>query len=126
MAPDATACGYNDDERTLVGHQVDQCQHTDDKGQSQQEAHDHDEAEPAVRDAIASIFAALNETPVRSPMVQVLAVRSITLTGVNSPSPLGSPATLTVIESRAPPPTAKRWTRKTRFPSASAIGAFVS
>ena len=50
--------------------------------------HDPDEAWPSGRrplGVIASIFEAENDTPERSPMDQVRATRSVTLTGVNWP-----------------------------------------
>ena len=57
---------------------------------------------PSALGTMASILEAENDTPERSSMVQVLATRSVTLTGVNSPRPLISPATLTVMTSRVP------------------------
>ena len=53
-------------------------------------------------DATASTLEAENDTPERSAMDQVMATRSVTLTGVNWPSPRASPENLTVITSRVP------------------------
>ena len=60
-------------------------------------------------------------------MVQVVATRSVTLTGVNWPRPRTSPATLTVMTSRVPPsPTTKRWTWLMATPLASVFCCLVS
>ena len=66
-------------------------QHEPDQHQHHHE-HQHD-PEEAVHQAeafavTASILEAENETPERSSMAQVVATRSVTLTGVNSPRPL--------------------------------------
>src|SRR5580692_6202158 len=83
----------------------------------QHEGHQHEQHDPdeALHQADAlwlstSTLAARKETPARSPMAQVVATSSVTLTGVNSPTPLMSPATLTVITSRPAAPTVNRWT----------------
>src|SRR5258708_4125446 len=98
----------------------------------QQEHHHHRQHDPeeplhqaVVRWARASTLSARNETPERSSMFQVVATSSVTLTGVNSPMPLSSPATLTVITSRVPPPTTKRWTWLMPSPLSSTFCALV-
>ena len=59
-------------------------------------------------------------------MFQVVATRSVTLTGVNWPRPRTSPATLTVITSRVLSPTTKGWTWLMATPLASVFCCLVS
>ena len=74
----------------------------------------------------SSMRSARKLTPWLVPTSQVVAMRFVTLMGVNSLSPLGSPATFTVIESLAPPPAAKIGTLNSGVPFSSSYGAFVS